>query len=116
MPGVSYILEQEKTNTDVEIAKDERDTHLYTRYRDFDKYKALYRSNVSIIGDTRYLFTEEFVKILDTAILRDNMHVLSREQQEYFAKYCTEADGQLSAEMQQLDNYLGGYKEEIIDG
>ena len=121
--GSSYVANAEAAAKaaaleagEIAVKEDLRPTHLYTNYKEFDRYKAVYRSQKSILGGSRVLFTPEFVSILEEAILRDNMHVLSKEQQAYFDRYCIEADGQLSADMLQFDKFLGEYKEEIING
>lgn len=95
---------------------DIRPEHSTTHYKTFDKYKAIHRGQKSILEGTRVLFTADYVKLLEDALLRDNMHVLSKEQQTHFKKYCTEADSMLSENMAQFDEFLGSYTEEIING
>lgn len=99
----------------VEVAES-RPEYATTHYKTFDKYKAVHRGQKSILEGTRVLFTADYVRLLEDALLRDNMHVLSKEQQTHFKKYCIEADSMLSENMAQFDEYLGSYTEEIING
>ena len=121
--GVSYVNAMEAavkaankaTGIVVEVVEP-RPEHSFTHYKTFDKYKAVHRGQKSILESTRVLFTADYVKLLEDALLRDNMHVLSKEQQTHFKKYCTEADSMLSENMAQFDEYLGNYTEEIVNG
>ena len=119
---------------EVVVKEDVRPEHLYTHYKEFDRYKAVFRNQKSVLGGTRALFTPEFVAILEEALLRDNVHVMGKEQQAYFDKYCAEAQAHMdmypngtyntgqygintapamSESIKQFDEFLGSYKEEI---
>lgn len=100
----------------VVVEPDLRPQHLVVQYKDFEKYKAINRNQKSILTGTRVLFTPDYVMLLELALLRDDMHLLGKEQQTHFKKYCTEANTMLSDEMKQFDEFLGSYKEEIING
>ena len=121
--GISYVDTTEaaakaanKAAGIVVEVPDQRPEHATTHYKAFDKYKAVYSGQKSILEGTRVSFTTDYVRLLEDALLRDNMHVLSKEQQTHFKKYCTEADSMLSENMTQFDEYLGSYTEEIVNG
>jgi len=77
-----------------------------------EKGKAVHRDYQDITGYAVKAFTLNFIKILDLSIIKNNKYFMSREQQEFFEKYCTEADTVLSSEMKQFDTFLGEYRGE----
>lgn len=95
-----------------------REQHLVTGYADYDSSKSIFRTarNLNNVNNT-YKFREELVKIFDDAVIENNLYICSPEQEKFLLRYFSEANGELSEEMIQLDKFLGEYKEEeIING
>jgi len=80
-----------------------------SNYNTYDMYKAAARAQENVLGSMTYFYTPEFVEVFNEAMVSDNKWLFSKEQEKYIDKYFTEADGQLSAEMLQLDKFLGEY-------
>jgi hypothetical protein len=52
-------------------------------------------------------FYPEFHIMLSTALLKNNLYLLSKEQQALFERYCIQAAALTDADLIELDNYLG---------
>lgn len=86
-----------------------RPNNPISNYSMYDMYKAASRTQENVLGSMDFFYTDEFVLIFSEFIIQDNKWLLSKEQQVYIERYFTEADGQLSSEMLQLDKFLGEY-------
>jgi len=86
-----------------------REFNPNTNYGMFEMYKAAAMTQENMLGGMAYFYTPEFVEIFNEAMLSSNKWLLSKEQEKYIDLYFTEADGQLSYEMLQLDKFLGEY-------
>ena len=98
----------------VNLAKLRKDK-LVSQHNTYEKYKAAYKSQENIVGGIDYEFLEHFAKMLDLFVINKNKYLLSPEQERLIDKYFAEADGIMSSEVKQLDEFLAAYKEEIIN-
>lgn len=80
-----------------------------TQYLNSEQGKAIHRNYSDVTGNEIKVFTENFIKILDISIVKNNKHFMTKEQQKFFEQYCIEADNTLSNEMKQFDTFLGEY-------
>lgn len=80
-----------------------------TKFHEAEQGKATHRQYEDLEGNSVSIFTDNLIKVLDTAIMSNNKHLLTKEQEAYFIRYCTEADSTLSPEMVQFDTFLGTY-------
>lgn len=80
-----------------------------TKFYESETSKPVHREYSSIIGTDTKVFTENFIKVLDSAIINNNKYLLTKEQAAFFDTYCEEADDLLSPVMLQFDTFLGSY-------
>ena len=75
-----------------------------------DSSRPIFQSKEKLDGTFTKVFTTDFIHLLDTCIVSNNLYVLSKEQEIFFKRYLEEADAKnLSDDMQQFDIYLGSY-------
>jgi len=81
-----------------------------TRFKDTEDSKAVHREYKELSGSSNSVFSENFIKILDLAILKNNKNLLSEEQKKFFEQYCREAEYPLEGTMKEFDLFLGNYR------
>lgn len=63
--------------------------------------------------ENQFLFSNDFVALIDVMIMRDSMNILSRNQQKLMKMYFIQADTEtLEGSCLQLDKFLGEYNGE----
>ena len=80
-----------------------------TKFYESETGKAVHREYDNLIGIDTKVFTNNFIKVLDSAIINSNKYLLTKEQVAFFDIYCEEADDILSPIMLQFDTFLGSY-------
>lgn len=74
----------------------------------FESYKSFARDKENLDGSVQLVFGEKLARLLDDAMLHNNLDILSKEQLKMFKRYLTEADtGLVSKDLIQLDTFLG---------
>jgi len=84
-------------------------TRYVTKFFGVSDGQVYHRETMDILGNDIKYFSVNFIKIIDNVIIENNMYLFSKEQQKFFEKYATEADGILSNISQQFDEFLGSY-------
>ena len=95
----------ESLSSTVGVYPDKKSTKFY----EGETGKSIHREYDSITGVDTKVFTEKFIKVLDSAIINNNKYLLTKEQVAFFDTYCEEADDILSPVMLQFDTFLGSY-------
>jgi hypothetical protein len=95
----------ESLSSTVGIYPDRKNTKFY----ESETGKSVHREYSNITGTDTKVFTNNFIKVLDSAIINNNKYLLTKEQVAFFDTYCEEADDVLSPVMLQFDTFLGSY-------
>ena len=86
-----------------------------SRFGGYQEGNAIYRQYKTLGKPDTKTFSEKFVQIIDSVLISGNANLFSKEQEKFFDRYLTQADsGDLTNEMIQFDNFLGGYSGDAV--
>ena len=81
---------------------------VLSQFNMFETYKPISGDKINLDGGVEYEFDERFARLFDIAITTNNKDILSKEQEQFINLYFKEADGVMSAKVEQFDKFLGG--------
>ena len=79
-----------------------------SQFNMFESFRPISGDKVKLDGSVECEFDERFARLFDIAILTNNKDILSKEQEQFINLYFKEADGVMSAKVEQFDKFLGG--------